>query len=407
MMYQTGFLTLTLILTANVATSVSTATDRQTVQHPSMTADKQPVVIFMSGDVMTGRAIDQLLPQHNDPVLYERYIRDARDYILLAEKTNGPITRPVNCEYIWGDALEELSTIQPDVRMINLETSITRNDQFWKRKYIHYRMHPENAECLTVAKIDFTSLANNHVLDWHYAGLEETLHTLDQAGIKFAGAGRDIKAATRPAIIDLANKGRVTIFSWAHADSGVPPNWATTQRRPGVNRLNDLSTRAVHHIRDTIQTYKQPGDIVIVSIHWGGNWGYDIPDDQQRFAHRLIDEAYVDVIHGHSSHHVKGIEVYKDKLIIYGSGDLLNDYEGIGGHDKYRADLSLMYFASVDPGSGKLVGLKMIPTQIRNLRINSAAQSDAIWLKKMLNREGRQFGTSTRLDTENHLILDW
>ena len=155
----------------------------------------------MSGDVMTGRAIDQLLPHHNDPVLYERYIRDARDYILLAEKTNGPVPRPVNCEYIWGDALDELNTIKPDVRMINLETSITRNDQFWKRKYIHYRMHPENVDCLAVAKIDFTSLANNHVLDWHYAGLQETLRTLDQAGIKHAGAGRDITAASRPCLL--------------------------------------------------------------------------------------------------------------------------------------------------------------------------------------------------------------
>ena len=269
MMYQTGFLTLTLILAANVATSVSTATDRQTVQHPSMTADKQPVVIFMSGDVMTGRAIDQLLPQHNDPVLYELYIRDARDYILLAEKANGPVPRPVNCEYIWGDALDEFAANEPDVRMINLETSITRNDQYWKRKYIHYRMHPKNADCLTLANIDFASVANNHVLDWHYAGLAETLHTLEQADIKSAGAGRNLTAATRPAIIDLDKKGHVIVSAWAHASSGVPPDWAATKYRPGVTRLDDLSTRAVHRIRDSIKAHKQPGDIVDFRISDG------------------------------------------------------------------------------------------------------------------------------------------
>lgn len=407
MMYRTEFSIIICLLAAYIATSMSLASDSQAAQQSSRSTDTRPVVIFMSGDVMTGRAIDQLLPYHNDPVLYERYIRDARDYILLAEKANGPVPRPVNCEYIWGDALHVLTAIEPDVRLINLETSITRNDQFWKRKYIHYRMHPENAECLAVAKIDFTSLANNHVLDWHYAGLQETLRTLETAEIKFAGAGRDITTATRPAIIDLADEGRVIISSWAHADSGVPPDWAATQHRPGVNRLNDLSSHAVNRIRDTIKTYQQPGDIVVVSIHWGGNWGYDIAAEQTRFAHRLIDEADVDIIHGHSSHHVKAIEVYKDKLILYGSGDLLNDYEGIGGHEEYRSDLSLMYFASVEPGSGKLAGLKMVPTQIRKLRINSAEHSDALWLNNILNREGRQFGTSTRLNRHNHLILDW
>lgn len=405
MMYQTSYFKFILLLAVFTAVSVSTAFYSSAAPYHSN--NSQPVVIFMSGDVMTGRAIDQLLPYRNDPVLYERYIRDARDYILLAEKANGPIPRPVSCDYIWGDALEALNRIDPDVRLINLETSITLNDEFWKRKYIHYRMHPMNTDCLTLAKIDFASLANNHVLDWHYAGLAETLHSLEQADIKSAGADRNLTSATRPAIIDLDKKGRVIVSAWAHASSGVPPDWAATKYRPGVSRLDDLSTETVHRIRDSIKAHKQPGDIVVVTIHWGGNWSYDIPSEQTRFAHRLIDEANVDIIHGHSSHHAKGIEVYKDKLIIYGSGDLLNDYEGIGGHEEYRSDLSLMYFASVDPETGKLAGLQMVPTQIRNLRINRAIHDDVKWLRDMLNREGRQFGTSTRLNAENHLVLDW
>jgi Putative enzyme of poly-gamma-glutamate biosynthesis (capsule formation) len=76
---------------------------------------------------------------------------------------------------------------------------------------------------------------------------------------------------------------------------------------------------------------KQQGDIVVASIHWGGNWDYKVPREQREFAHKLIDEAGVDVIHGHSSHHIKGIEVYRGKLIMYGCSDLLNDYEGISG----------------------------------------------------------------------------
>jgi len=76
---------------------------------------------------------------------------------------------------------------------------------------------------------------------------------------------------------------------------------------------------------------------VVASIHWGDNWGYEI-------AHNLIDHAGVDIIHGHSSHHAKGIEVWHGKPVIYGCGDFINDYEGIGGNEKYRSDLSLMYF---------------------------------------------------------------
>jgi poly-gamma-glutamate synthesis protein (capsule biosynthesis protein) len=366
-----------------------------------------PIVLFLSGDVMLGRAIDQILPYHNDPVLYEDYIRDARGYVRLAEDANGPIRKPVSCDYIWGDALQALDDVNPDARIINLETSITQHGAPWKNKYIHYRMHPRNAACLATAKIDITVLANNHVLDWGYGGLEETLSTLDQAGIKSAGSGRDIRAASQPAIIELKDKGRVIVSAWAHASSGVPPGWAATRNRPGVNRLDNLDADAVQHISNSINTVKQAGDIAVVSIHWGGNWGYDIPAWQLEFAHRLIDTAGVDVVHGHSSHHVKGIEVYRGKLIIYGSGDLLNDYEGIGGHEEYRADLSLMYFPSVDPSTGKLVQLKMMPTQIRHLRINSANKHDALWLKDMLNREGRERGTRVRLNPDNSLVLEW
>ena len=75
---------------------------------------------------------------------------------------------------------------------------------------------------------------------------------------------------------------------------------------------------------------------MVASVHWGSNWGYDIPREQTVFAHRLIDEAGVDIIHGHSSHHVRAIEVYKDRLILYGCGDFLNDYEGISGYEEFR-----------------------------------------------------------------------
>ncbi len=111
----------------------------------------------------------------------------------------------------------------------------------------------------------------------------------------------------------------------------------------------------MEQIKQTIAATKKEGDIVIFSIHWGPNWGYDVPEAHRRFAHALIEKAGVDVIFGHSSHHLVGLEVYKNKLIIYGAGDFINDYEGIGGHEKYRGELSLMYFPELDPVTGNLV----------------------------------------------------
>jgi poly-gamma-glutamate synthesis protein (capsule biosynthesis protein) len=359
----------------------------------------------MGGDVMTGRGIDQVLPYPGDPRLYESYIKDARDYVELAEAVNGPIQKPVQCHTLWGDALQEWERIAPDVRLINLETSVTTSHEYWPNKGIHYKMHPKNVSCLTEAGIDYCSLANNHVLDLGYSGLTETLDSLADSNIKISGAGEKLQEAEQPAIISVEGKGRVIVFSYGLSSSGIPSVWAAKKDRPGVNLLRSLSGRTVRHVKEQIDKIKQAGDIVIASIHWGSNWGYAVPQGHIDFAHRLINDAGVDIIYGHSSHHARPLEVYNGKLIIYGSGDFINDYEGISGHDDYRDDLVLMYFASIAPVSGKLIQLQMIPMQIKQFRLNRASASDIVWLKDTLNREGKSFGTRIQLTEDNVLTL--
>jgi poly-gamma-glutamate synthesis protein (capsule biosynthesis protein) len=268
-------------------------------------------------------------------------------------------------------------------------------------------MHPENISIFTAAKIDVCSLANNHILDWGYSGLLETLESLNKANIKKAGAGRNLFEAQAPAVKKVAGKGRVIVFAFGSGTSGIPSLWRAAENRPGVNLLGDLGDKSLVAIRQRVMQIKRKRDIVVASIHWGSNWGYGIPRKQTVFAHRLIDEAGVDIIHGHSSHHVKAIEVYKDKLILYGCGDFLNDYEGIGGYEKFRADLSLMYFATVDPSNGELLGLQMTPTQIKRFKVIRAANVDTLWLKDTLNREGAAFGTQAKVTEGNRLILQW
>ncbi len=363
------------------------------------------ITLFLSGDVMIGRGIDQILPHPSDPEIHEGYMKDARGYVEIAEKANGPISRSVAPGYIWGDALDELERVAPDLRIINLETSLTKSNDYWKAKEIHYRMHPENIDCITAAKIDVCSLANNHILDWGYAGLKETLETLRKAKIRGVGVGMKLKEAESPVVVGIEGKGRVIVFAFGLPTSGVPLNWAASEKRPGVNLLRDFSDETVRHIQERVQKVKGEGDIVVVSIHWGGNWGYQVLQEEIDFAHRLIDEAWVDIIHGHSSHHVKGIEVYQDRLILYGCGDFLNDYEGIGAYEYYRGDLSLMYFPTIDPSSGKLVRLKMTPTQIKYFKVNRALRADALWLGDILNREGRKFGTGVVSGEDNVFTL--
>ena len=98
---------------------------------------------------------------------------------------------------------------------------------------------------------------------------------------------------------------------------------------------------------DRTRLIRRNTDVVVVSVHWGSNWGYDVPDAHVEFAHRLVDGG-VDVVFGHSSHHPRPVEIYRGHPILYGCGDLINDYEGIGGHERFRDDLRLLYLVTLD-----------------------------------------------------------
>ena len=360
------------------------------------------VKLFLCGDVMTGRGIDQVLPHPSSPEIFEPYMTSAKDYVTIAERANGAIPRGADFSYPWGDALTALEREQPDVRIINLETAVTSSDDAWPRKGINYRMHPANTPCLTAAGIDCCVLANNHVIDWGYDGLHETLQTLHNAGIRTAGAGANIAEAMAPAIIELGPQRRVVVFSMGHGSSGIGRAWAATDRRAGVWLLPDLSMTSVEAVARQVKAVRRRGDSVIGSIHWGGNWGYAIAPEHRRFAHALIEHAGVDLLHGHSSHHPRGIEVYHGKLILYGCGDFLNDYEGIGSNEAFRGDLTLMYLPVIDQVDGRLRQMSMQAMQTHRFRLRQAAQSDLRWLAGKLKRESAKL--NTRVDLEQRTL---
>jgi poly-gamma-glutamate capsule biosynthesis protein CapA/YwtB (metallophosphatase superfamily) len=366
----------------------------------------EAIKLFLSGDVMTGRGIDQVLPWPCEPTLYEPFVSSAKDYVALAEAANGPLPRPVDVLYPWGDCLAELQHRHLDARIINLETSVTRHSRP-EPKGINYRMSPENFSCIKAAEISCCVLANNHVLDWGETGLIETLQTINAAGIATPGAGRDVAEATAPAVLAASGQNRILVYACAFADSGVPRTWLAGTNRPGVNLMPDFSVEAIRRVAAQVQSAKQAGDIVIASIHWGGNWGYAIPSSHRRFAHALIDEAGVDLVHAHSSHHPKAIEVHRGRLILYGCGDFITDYEGIKGYESFRDDLVLMYLPVLSARDGALQRLTMIPFQLRKLRLNRATKTDAEWLCRILHRECRRFGGGVCLDESGSLHFEW
>ena len=356
-----------------------------------MTA-RDSLTLFFAGDVMTGRGIDQALPHPSDPKIHERFVRDAREYVQLAERRNGVIGAPLDAHEPWGAALGAWADRKPDLRVVNLETSVTTSDDAWPGKGIHYRMHPQNVGCLTAAGLDCCTLANNHVLDWGYTGLEETLATLAHAGIATCGAGADIEAASAPATLTDSHDRKVHVFSVADASSGVPDTWAARPERAGVHRIDLSRGDEAERFARLVAAHRGAGDTVVVSVHWGGNWDASIPEAQRRFAHTLIDAGAADIVHGHSSHHVKAVECYRGRFVLYGCGDFLTDYEGIGGHRGFRPWIAPAWLATANRSTGRFEHVDVLPLTVKRFRLGPASKRDLRWVGDTLEKRADEFG---------------
>jgi poly-gamma-glutamate capsule biosynthesis protein CapA/YwtB (metallophosphatase superfamily) len=177
---------------------------------------------------------------------------------------------------------------------------------------------------------------------------------------------------------------------------------------PRIELLENLSDDTADRLADRFDRVRRPGDVGLISIHWGSNWGYDVPEAHLRFAHRLIDGG-VDLVHGHSSHHPRPLEVYRDKLVLYGCGDFLQDYEGISGHEEYRGDLVLMYFPALESTTGRRLTLSMVPMRVRKMRLNRASAREAKWLHGKMNQAqaSARFTGRAELVADGILALRW
>lgn len=259
-------------------------------------------------------------------------------------------------ERFWGDVLPLLRSA--DAAFANLECAITRHARPWTRtpKVFHFRADPEAVDVLRAANFLCVSLANNHVLDFEEEGLLDTLRHLDEAGIAHAGAGGDQAEAAAPAVVDVADL-RVGFLA---ATDNEPP-FAAGPDRPGTNYIDiERDAEAADRVGRQAAALREAGAFpVILSVHWGPNMTTGPPRAFRKFARAVVDRG-VDVVHGHSAHVFHGAEVYGGGLILYDTGDFLDDY---AVDPELRNDWSFVFLVEVHPLQG-LRRLRMIPVQL-------------------------------------------
>ena len=356
--------------------------------HWSLSKPSEILRFFIAGDVMTGRAIDQLFAIQNPEDFGKHDSVPASQYQAWSTELYGEVFKPVRHEYIWGSSLDVLKLAEPDFRLINLETAVTIS-RGWENKKFNFRMHPANIGSLSVAEIDCCTLANNHTMDFGVRGMLDTCESLENAGIGYAGAGANLAKACEPYIRVIDGGRRILVFSWGAGDSGVPAHWQALPDGPGLNYLPNFTSTTLSRMVDLIGSYRRPGDFVIASIHWGGNWVKSTPEPHRNLARRLIETAGVDIVHGHSSHHPLGVEVFKQKIILYGCGDLINDYEGHPDYRSMRHHLGAMYFVDFDKASGEVKNLKILPVQRRRFRLEKPSRNDSDWLMGLIRHHSK------------------
>lgn len=277
--------------------------------------------IALVGDVMLGRLVDERL------------------------RTAPPAS-------VWGDTVPVFA--QADLRLANLECVLAEGGSPWPGKVFHFRSAAKNVACLTAAHIDAVSLANNHTLDYGPEALLETLGVLDAAGIRHAGAGAADDAAWSPAVV---RAGGLDVGLVAFTDN--TPDWAATVKSPGVAYAPvDPAHPLGRRLREVVRATRSAVDVLVVSAHWGGNWGAEVPAEHRALARALIDDG-ADLVFGHSPHIVRGVEVYRGRPILYSAGDFIDDY----AVDPFqRNDQSFIFMVELEraaPG-----GLLLWPTVI-------------------------------------------
>jgi len=198
---------------------------------------------------------------------------------------------------------------------------------------------PEWLSALVFAGFNVVTLAGNHILDLGPQGVRDTLDWLSKNNILYTGAGLNIKEAKKPAILE---KNGTTIGFLSYNCVGPREYWAGDDR-PGCAYVKVITHYELDYAcpggPPTIYTFADPGsleqmieniqelkkkcDVVIVSLHKGlVHTPVTLADYEFQLSHAAID-AGADLVIGHHAHILKGIEVYKGKVVFHGLGNFV------------------------------------------------------------------------------------
>jgi poly-gamma-glutamate capsule biosynthesis protein CapA/YwtB (metallophosphatase superfamily) len=309
------------------------------------------ITLALTGDVMLGRGVNETLPD----------------------------VRP---EEPWGDVLPLLDSA--DLRIINLECAITEHKRPWSRtpKVFHFRADPLAIEVLRAAGVDACSLANNHTLDFEERGLLDSLAHLEAAGIRYAGAGRNLEEAARPALV---KKGVALV---AFTDNEPP--FAAGPDKPGTNYLPvSVEPGVLRRVEEAVGSAREAGaNTVVFSNHWGPNMVERPREIFRRFARAVVDRG-ADVYYGHSAHVFQGVEIYRGKPILYDTGDFIDDY---AVDPKLRNDRSFLFLVGVE--GGDLRHLELFPVALPYARVELARGNEREAILERMVALSAEMGTT-------------
>jgi poly-gamma-glutamate synthesis protein (capsule biosynthesis protein) len=315
---------------------------------------EQPIILAIAGDVMLGRLVNASI--------------DRRGFA-----------------YPWGDVLPARE--RADLFLVNLECALTDSFTPWRDgagKTFYFGAAPSVVETLKAGHVDFVSMANNHAGDFGAEGLVDTLRVLDAAGIAHAGAGLSSRDASAPTYL-TADGLRVGVIACADH----PAAWAATETSAGVNYVRVVSSDdSFAGVREVIARARANADLVVFSIHWGPNMRERPTRAFRTFAKQVVD-AGVDVFWGHSAHIVQGIEFWHGGVILYDTGDFIDDYAVDGG---LRNDLSALFFVRVATAAG-IQSVELLPVRIDDMQVCIAGGADRAWFVKRVAKRCAEVGT--------------
>ncbi len=303
----------------------------------------QAIRIALIGDVMLGRLVNRALRERSPA-------------------------------YPWGDVLSVL--LAADARIANLECVLADTGEPWPGKRFVFRSDRKNVVVLETAQLTAVSLANNHVLDFGDRALSEMLETLDRAGIARAGAGHDLVEARRPARFVVGGLSCALI-----AVTDNEPEWEARPDLPGLFYAPcDPADPRFRDLGELVRETAQRVDVVIVSYHWGPNWG-ERPLPEHVRAGRILLEAGARIVYGHSAHITRGVEFYRGGAILYSCGDFIDDY---AVDEVERNDESFVFLVVLDGSAVREI--QLVPTVIVDFQ---ARRSDPLRAARQCERMRR------------------